>query len=397
MPETLDEIKKYVGPFSGPQMDQIFYEILNYTSERFAKGTAGGVPVAAGTPGYNDNSLFYKNQAAAQVSLAQAAAADAANSAQRAESAVPAGTDAAVLWTRDQSTELTADDKAVARKNIMAGGSNPNLLMNPWFTVNQRGFTSTSTNNTYTVDRWLAQNMRTAGVCSWSEGVITLDATNAVGGGLTFSQAVDIDEMAGREVSLSVMLANGNTYSKSVVLPARGTSQTTVLSEYIGSTTNIMRLYVNGSTSQTPYNVQFIVPLGNILSIKAVKLELGSVSTLANDAPPCYAAELAKCQRYFIRYKSTNYMYLATGFATAATVLNFTLINSLRAAARTVSFSNLTVTNGANSYAVTNLTAAVQDEGLTRLQAVVASGLTYGSPYAIQLNPNGYIDISADI
>lgn len=87
MPE---EIKKYVGPFSGPQMDQIFYEILNYTSERFAKGTANGVPVDPGTAGYEDNSLFYKNQAAAQAAQAQQAVTSANVQAARAETAAAA-------------------------------------------------------------------------------------------------------------------------------------------------------------------------------------------------------------------------------------------------------------------------------------------------------------------
>ena len=38
---------------------------------------------------------------------------------------------------------------------VSAKGTNPNLLINPWFTVNQRGFTSsTGVTDVYTVDRW---------------------------------------------------------------------------------------------------------------------------------------------------------------------------------------------------------------------------------------------------
>ena len=41
----------------------------------------------------------------------------------------------------------------------------------------------------------------------------------------------------------------------------------------------------------------------NIVTIRAVKLELGSVSTLHLDTAPNYATELAKCQRYYQRIK----------------------------------------------------------------------------------------------
>ena len=111
MAETLETIKKYRGPFSGSQMDQIFYEILNYTSERYAKGTQNGQAVAAGTIGYQDNSYYYSRQA-----LQSAQAAE--NAATRAESAVPAGINSAVLFTQAQT--LTAVQKSQARANIAA-------------------------------------------------------------------------------------------------------------------------------------------------------------------------------------------------------------------------------------------------------------------------------------
>ena len=179
--------------------------------------------------------------------------------------------------------------------------SNRNLLDNPWFTVNQRGFTSTSTNNTYTADRWLAQNLRTNGVISLTNGIVTIDATNAVGGSVTFGQAVDEAEVGQRPVTLSVMLSSGEIYSATGTIPARTASQQTVIDSLIGTTQCYMRLYLRETSAATPYLVQFVVPIGATLAIKAVKLELGSVSTLANDTTPNYAEELAKCQRYFTR------------------------------------------------------------------------------------------------
>ena len=43
---------------------------------------------------------------------------------------------------------------------------------------------------------------------------------------------------------------------------------------------------------------------GNYVDIRAAKLEIGEYSTLENDAPPNKAEELAKCQRFFQRYRT---------------------------------------------------------------------------------------------
>ena len=386
MPETLDEIKKYVGPFSGPQMDQIFYEILNYTSERFAKGTAGGVPVAAGTPGYNDNSLFYKNQAAAQVSLAQAAAADAANSAQRAESAVPAGTDAAVLWTRDQSTELTADDKAVARKNIMAGGSNRNLIPNPWFTINQRKATSGIGDLSYCSDRWRAYN------CSWvvnSDKTISLTFTGSGAGILTIIPFEA--DMVGKNFTLSVMLANGEVYSGTVAAPSSGVVQTGIF--------NNLRMGLS-VTQNGRYQITLYLLSGSA-TIKAMKLEKGSVSTLANDAPPCYEEELAKCQRDLLRVTCPAggfVPFAAIGYVTSASSVRFAIATPVTMSAKpTVSYTaDMQVHGNGTAANVTALTVISIYENSVVVEATIEGSLAVNSIQSLAAR-GGYIDFSVAI
>lgn len=386
MPKTLDEIKKYVGPFSGPQMDQIFYEILNYTSERFAKGTAGGVPVAAGTPGYNDNSLFYKNQAAAQVSLAQAAAAAAANSAQRAESAVPAGTDAAVLWTTDQSAELTADDKAVARKNIMAGSSNKNLLDNPWFTVNQRGL-SRYTGPGYTVDRW--RTGATGATIDIDENGVTLSPDASFG----FQQKLTtelVTALVGKTVTYSILLQNGTLRTLTFTWPNSPNVGVGVIS-------GIGTLFVG-----TTLGISFVHP--STLSIRAIKLELGSVSTLANDTAPNYAEELAKCQRYFtVITASNNWHPMGFGLATNGTTayISLPIPVSMRAGTITVTVPNITNLNltggGSINIALTSIAFRAISENAVSL-TITTSGLTQGESYVLYSKAaSTTIQISADL
>lgn len=387
MPETLDEIKKYVGPFSGPQMDQIFYEILNYTSERFAKGTAGGVPVAAGTPGYNDNSLFYKNQAAAQVLLARAAAAAAANSAQRAESAVPAGTDAAVLWTRDQSTELTADDKAVARKNIMAGGSNRNLLDNPWFTVNQRGNTSGNFTATTKIDRWRTSYATSYnGTWTLNDGILTITADSSYA--YFVQRFEDYSFMSGKTLTASLMLSDGTIVSGTAVRTTGRNDLISVAGKY--------GVYIATSGE---FTIQ--VNPNQTLAIKAAKLEYGSVSTLANDAPPCYAEELAKCQRYFIRFANDP---LGFGFISGALTRGFALLPlpvTLRTPSPTISINgSVEVKSAGETISVSNIVNyaswANAANGLG-VQVNFSSSATGIGPFVLSLLANGYIDISADL
>ena len=226
MAETLETIKKYTGPFSGPQMDQIFYEILNYTSERYAKGTANGQAVAAGTIGYQDNSYYYSRQA-----LQSAQAAE--NAAARAESAVPAGINSAVLWTTDQSTALTDADKAVARKNIMAGGSNPNLLINGGFTINQRDFSSaTGSNVVWTVDRWLLNQGGSQGgsVTLNSDGTLTLTAGTTT---MSFQQDIIIpllNQFVGDRMTASLLFEDGSISAGSMPIIAQTDSLNVLLS-----------------------------------------------------------------------------------------------------------------------------------------------------------------------
>lgn len=159
---------------------------------------------------------------------------------------------------RDQTVEgMDKAEQAIAgiRQRIV----NPNLLDNPDFTnpINQRGVSGTISTPGYFLDRWKL----TSGSVTISSGGITLNGTiqqileTAPSGTLTASYLTDS----------GVQKASYDSASKT-----------------------------------------FSITASNTL-IKAAKLELGSVQTLAhqedgnwvlNDPPPNQALELAKCQRY---------------------------------------------------------------------------------------------------
>lgn len=175
---------------------------------------------------------------------------------------------------------------------------NKNLLDNPWFTVNQRGQTTYS-GEVYTVDRWVA---------TW-----TGEGTTEVlpSGGIRIyrpwynahiRQILDTDILnliRGQVVTISVLAENGNVGFD-------------IAGDEFSFTTGGTGLV--SATFQIPDNITWCHfhinnETGYPVDIKAAKLELGSVSTLANDVPPDYATELYKCRRFYRKYDKAYYVY----------------------------------------------------------------------------------------
>ena len=196
------------------------------------------------------------------------------------------------LFTKDEDT--TSGEKAFAQLNIGTAGSNRNLLDNPFFTVNQRNFTtSTGVNNFYSVDRWYIA--RGTGTISKTNNGITI---NGVGASreTTFQQMIDCGDLTGRTVALSVN-DGGTIRQMTGIVPARTTSNNIFIRFTLRDGVSAF-LYAMSTSSAYAYMLQVQVNAGYTLDLRAVKLELGSVSTLANDAPPDYAEELLKCLHY---------------------------------------------------------------------------------------------------
>lgn len=289
---------KYVSALDGGEMDSALMDMATHTSEAWAVGTRNGTPVSGGDVTYHNNAKYYSDKVSTDTQRAEDAAA-------RAEAAVPAGTAGAVFFDRVQS--LTTAQQEQAKANIMAGGTNPNLLDNPWFTagnvVNQRGV-ATIPHTQYGIDRWKGEH-----------GSATITVTDA---GLAY-QGVSADLYQPMESSLRTFL-NGKTLTASV-LKSDGTIES-------GSA-----VFTNGAKTQFISNIEtgsdvFISAVGNFnlrylnhtssVTVVAVKLELGSVSTLANDVPPDYGTELLKCLRYQWVVTAEN-IYGVVGQATMTT------------------------------------------------------------------------------
>lgn len=174
--------------------------------------------------------------------------------------------------------------------------SNPNLLDNPWFTVNQREFTTTTSSWVYISDRWMTGNIVTGSITKESDGTLTIIGNSQI------EELIEESRMeVGKTYTYSVMLYDNSIISETFVLPARTSSS---WQQFVRKSINSLAIIgaYNGS------NLSFWIEVEGSATkrIKATKLELGSVSTLSMDSAPNYAEELLKCQRYFVRIKANG-------------------------------------------------------------------------------------------
>lgn len=177
--------------------------------------------------------------------------------------------------SRANTSLSNLSDNNEALKNLGAK-SNPNLLDNPWFTINQRGAT-TWTQYGYGVDRW----MTTGSATQTALDGIQVDES-------IFQKVENLNALVGKTLTMSVMLADGTIYSGTSVLQNLESGVSFFNAESV-STMGFFSSYWQAFQIATNQK------------IRAVKLEYGSVSTLANDLPPDPVAELLKCKRYFRR------------------------------------------------------------------------------------------------
>ncbi|MHC1722734.1 MAG: hypothetical protein AB9836_05965 [Aminipila sp.] len=156
--------------------------------------------------------------------------------------------------------------------------SHVNILDNPWFTINQKNQSSYSGSLIYTVDRWILAS----GTATISTNGVTINGTP------DFFQKHELGTfIIGKTYTISAIVDN---VLKSWTFEWKDAQQFS--GDFGGWQFNALNNW---------YGFNFIsinIPAKNEHTIKAIKLELGTISTLHLDAPPNPQVELAKCQRY---------------------------------------------------------------------------------------------------
>lgn len=175
----------------------------------------------------------------------------------------------------DTAQSLTDAQKEQARENIKATSNRPNLFDNSWFLVNSRQVTSVTTNG-YGLDRWYMYGAN--GTMSVSGHTITMSS----GALLLQRMASDLKaKLNGQPITVSAMYSNGTIVSGSVTYNSAPSSNTNIFSDTVAA------------WMLTDGNFRFAASAS--ATIQAVKLELGSFSTLVNDVMPDYGEELTRC------------------------------------------------------------------------------------------------------
>lgn len=279
---------------------------------------------------------------------------------------------------------LNDDLAALAPKTAL---SNANILHNPWFQVNQRGVMTLSTNG-YFVDRWRAL-CATAGTTTYtlnSDGTITID--NSLGEGPAYfiqrRTPKTISRVVGRKITVSVMLSNGTVHS------GTGTYSDTETTNYYED--NDIKIQ---SIAQS-FGQFFVlrVEAGKTVTIKALKLELGSVSTLAMDTAPDMALELAKCQRYFQRISGAADSLLGLAYSYSTTKAETAI--SIQSAMRVTPSLAYSGTFKIGGSAVSAISLIALSGNILSLE-LTSSSLSQYVAARFFFGTNTYIDLDAEL
>lgn len=176
--------------------------------------------------------------------------------------------------------------------------SNPNLLINPDFKINQREKTTYSGTSAYSVDHWFRNAEATMSV---AENGITLTYSGTSNPGV-FQKIENTNRLSGKTLTFSACI-DGTVYSCTNTLPLL----------FTGSISYWAFSRLDGEIS-TPNNTvphirmqilsgNLLCVLNNVSGCEWAKLEIGSTATPFS--PPDPATELIKCQRYY-QIRSTN-------------------------------------------------------------------------------------------
>jgi hypothetical protein len=327
------------------------------------------------------------------------------------------GTNGQVLTADSTAATGLAWATASSGSTIVAG---KNKCINGDFGVWQRGTSVNTTTYGYTADRWLGYQYGSVTVSRQA----TADTTNLAfiqycgrvqrPSGQTglnpiyLSQSLESSAsipLAGKTVTLSFYARRGSNYSSaSNVLTAQiisgtGTDQNVNVGGFTGSTqvaapnvtltTTWQRFTTTGTVGATATQLGVVftyTPVGtagtnDYFEITGVQLEAASTaSDFASASGGSPQAELAMCQRYYMRFANTGAAggYPAIGASQSASSVYFymPLPVQMRAVPTTLEYSNVRVVNyGVAAYAIGTMSI---DSGTTTQNTLVftADGMT---------------------
>lgn len=273
--------------------------------------------------------------------------------------------------------------------------SNPNLLDNPWFTVNQRG-QSVYTSENYTVDRWrlsYATGATTHQATVNNDNSITLECEGT--NNTYFRQKIENELLSGNDYTVSIKCRNIIGSPNFQICFSDGTYGITHIVTGPLYTYTIQNLLKNST------GIIFNIHPGESITIEAVKIEKGSISTLAMDTAPNYQQELAKCQRYFVRFNPTDsFTALGAGIYSSNHVFAEVTLPTVLRAKPNVSYSTIRAYSyGRNDVNISSIIVNNYINNIVSLKCAPGSGANFvnGDYCELQLDTNNYLDLSCEL
>lgn len=281
---------------------------------------------------------------------------------------------------------LDDDLAALAPKTAL---SNHNILHNPWFNVNQRAVTSLTASGKI-ADRWGITGNGSWTVTRTSEGYLDIDNSNNENTLYLLQKRTPtyLTSLQGYPLTASVMFSDGT-----IVSGTKLTSDGTVYA-------NTDNIAITRNFQNEIFNVN--IKPGKHVIIKALKLEVGKISTLHLDPRPEYALELAKCQRYFIRMKNSNAasMPLTLGVGVNNLIIfNLPLPSQMRTAP-TLTASSVKIDRPGNTSPSGTPTLTMRNitDNIVRIDVSGINPIVNNAIYSLNLNNSGdYIDFDAEL
>ena len=285
----------------------------------------------------------------------------------------------------------------------LGAGVRKNLLINPFFKVNQRG-NITYTSNGYCVDNWEITYKDTG-----NYGVTVHDDYIMLSAGQERETRVDqfiedADAVFGKTVTGSALLEDGTLRTGSAVFQKSSGGYTT---ETIYTDTTFSFLLQSGPSMNAL--VRLVVKEGKSVGVRAVKLEFGNTQTLAyQDDSGAWQLleqpdplELLKCQRYCLVI-SPNTSYGPAGNGMVQTTSSARIVIPTPVSLRinpSLMFSGSwqLLANGL-SQDITNMSVAGSSPNTVQLD-VASSGLVVGQWVVMRAKGdlNAKIILSADL
>jgi hypothetical protein len=311
-----------------------------------------------------------------------------------------------------------------------------NKIINGDFFVNQRAFTSSTSDSIFPFDRW---KIRTSGGTGTTSVETFTPGTAPVAGyeGRTFIRGVitgqsaagdyyqvrqfieDVTNFAGQTITLSFW-AKAVTGTPSIAAnffqnfgtggsPSAGVQATTaqkktittswarysytfaiasISGKTLGTTANTssleLRLYLSAGTNFDSEDDTLGVQ-NNTFDIWGVQVESGSTATAFQTATGTIQGELAACQRYYWRGSgASSFATYGLGYATSTTsaVISIPLLQTMRIQPSSVDYASLFLSDGAGSPAISAITIGSYSTNTVRL-TVTTTAATQFRPYSL--------------